>query len=248
MLEYNFLLAEYLYTPQSNFLCWEESLQGEVGGCCDSGLRWQQSRGTVRAAVTGRCVTGGIHTALASTVFFPFEANTVLSTSQKKPHRCYSQEKRGKKIHGFPLESIKIICSVTSVPWACSIAPSFMSMSRVVPLVLPAQGDHSICHPLPRRCCRRSAGTAAGTVGERGFDKKTALAHTVYHQISLCSTAENNLQWWFDRTPPCGSNYNCESHNMKSTPRSLCLAKQVNKQLHPSKSELSNLLTALQHQ
>lgn len=102
MLEYNFLLAKYLYTPQSNFLCWEESLQGEVGGCCDSGLRWQQSRGTVRAAVTGRCVTGGVHTALASTVFFPFEANTVLSTSQKNTQMLFPREEGEKKKTWFP--------------------------------------------------------------------------------------------------------------------------------------------------
>lgn len=91
---------------------------------------------------------------------------TQFCSLHQEPHSSYSQEKR-KKTHGFPLESMKIICSVSSVPWTCSIIPSFMSVSRVVPLVLPVQGDHSICLPLPLHCCTWSAKTAAGTVEKK---------------------------------------------------------------------------------
>lgn len=153
-------------------------MKGRAGGCYDSGPRWRQSRRTVRAAVTDEFMTGGIYTAPGFGVFILFEANTVLFPSLTNRQMLFPREK-GKKPHVFPLESIKIICGVTSVPWTCSVIPSLMSISRAVPLVLPEQGDHSICLPLPLRCCTRSAETAAGTVEKREFDKEVALAHAV---------------------------------------------------------------------
>lgn len=148
---------------------------------------------------------------------------------------------RGEK-NAFPLESIKIIFSVTPVPWTCPTLPSFLSTSRVVPLVLPGQGDHSTCPALPLHCCTRSSETAAGTGGKkREFGKKVALAPTTHHQILWSSSDKNNHQGWFDRTLVCDPNYNCapkkpQHENYSQTERST--SPQVSVSLSKSTKQL----------
>lgn len=72
-------------------------MKGRGGGCYDSGLRWQQSRRTVRAAVTDEFMTGGVYTAPGFGDFFPFEANTVLFTSLTNTQILFPREKEKKK-------------------------------------------------------------------------------------------------------------------------------------------------------
>lgn len=115
-------------------------------------------------------------------------------------------------------------------------------MSRAVPLVLPVQGDHSICPALPPHCCTGSAETAAGTGGKKEFDKKVALAPTTHHQILWSSSDKNKLQVWFDRILLCDPNYNCAPKNPQhencpqtecsTSPQVSVLLSKSTKQLH----------------